>query len=205
MKKGVCFFMYLLCFCSIAIAANPALVWTSSSEGMKLLDNAYTEKLCAAWNNTSLPKRLGRSGSKWIDSAKSSGHQVIVISRRDCTNWPKVKVVIDANENGDAMCTQGGAFSDGEFQWKFEPKTTHWIDFSDGFGAFKMPKIMDGFVGPYGAAMKNIKNFELFFATAGNLAIEENANLYCEGPSQEDVQDEWDDLKISKMKKILSK
>ncbi len=146
--------------------AGPRFVWTNGAKDLKFMSGPFANKLCVAWNKTALPKKLGRSGSKWIDSAGSKGRQVIVINRRDCSGWKKVQLVIEATSSGDARCVKGGVFSGGKYQWKFEPTTVHWVDFTDGFGAMKMPKIMKGFVGPYGTAMKNIGNFELFFAAA---------------------------------------
>ncbi len=194
----------LLLFGSAA-EAGPRFIWTNGARDLKLMSAPFARKLCAAWNSTALPRKLGRSGSKWIDSAKSKGRQVIVISRRDCKGWKKVQLVIEADGSGQARCVSGGAFKGGKYQWKFEPTTEHWADFTDGFGAMKMPKIMKGFVGPYGTAMKNIGNFELFFAAAGNLAIKTGATWYCAGADRDDVKDEIKDIDLKDMKKILRK
>ena len=191
MKSHLIGALALLAFSSPAIA-KPA----------KLLDVDFAQELCKGWNKTSLPAKLGRAGSGWIDSADSKGKQTVVINRRDCKAWKKVQLVIEANDKGEAMCTSAGAAS-GKFQWKFEPTTEQWADFTDGFGALKMPGIMKGFVGPYGTAMKNIGNFEVFFALAGYIALQNNVSWACEGADAEDVKEEVADIDQGDMKATL--
>ena len=178
----------------------------AKAQGMKMLDAAYTADLCQAWNKSSLPKRVGRSGSGWIDSAGSKGKQVLVINRRDCKGWKKVQLVIEADAKGQAMCVSGGAF-DGKqkLTWKFEPTSLHWADFSDGFGTFDMPKIMKGFVGPYGTAMNNLGNFEIFFAVAGKLALDKKVDWSCTGLDAKDMADEIKDIDRGDMNKLAKK
>ena len=160
---------------SILLASPPA------HAGGALLDGAFASSLCTAWNDSAMPTLVGRNGSGWVDSAGSAGHQVIVMGRRDCSAWSKAQLVIDVDAAGDARCTSGGVFSGGAFQWKFEPTTVQWIDFTDGFGVMDMPGIMSGFVGPYGVAANNIKSFEVFFALAGSMALDQGADLACAG------------------------
>jgi hypothetical protein len=181
-----------------AVLAAPA-----QADPVRLLDAPYTARLCEAWNGTSLPAALGRSGSGWIDSAGSEGRQVIVISRRDCEGWPKVQLVIEADEAGQAVCRSGGAFPGGELQWRFTPTTEQWADFSDGFGVMQMPGIMSGFIGPYPVAAANIGNFEVFFAAAGRLALELDVDWSCDGADAEDVAEEVADIDREDMAAIL--
>ncbi len=181
-----------------AVLASPA-----QADSVRLLDTTYTAKLCEAWNGTSLPAALGRSGSGWIDSAGSEGSQIIVISRRDCTAWPKVQLVIEADDAGAAMCTSGGAHGGGELQWQFTPTTEQWADFTDGFGVMQMPGIMSGFIGPYPVAAANIGNFEVFFAAAGKLALDLGVDWTCEGADAEDVAEEVADIDQADMVAIL--
>jgi hypothetical protein len=182
----------------VALLASPA-----QADTVRLLDATYTSQLCESWNATSLPAALGRSGSGWIDSAGSEGHQVIVISRRDCTGWPKVQLVIEADEAGNAMCSSGGAHSGGELQWQFTPTTAQWADFTDGFGVMQMPGIMSGFIGPYPVAASNIGNFEVFFAAAGRLALDLGVDWSCEGADADKVRAEVEDIDRADMAKIL--
>ncbi len=184
-------------FATIILAA-PA-----SAEPPRLLDAGYTAQLCEAWNQTSLPAALGRSGSGWIDSADSEGRQLIIVSRRDCTGWSKVQLVIEADEGGQAVCRQGGAFEGGELQWQFTPTTEQWADFTDGFGVMQMPGIMKGFVGPYSVAAANIGNFEVFFAAAGKLALDLGVDWSCEGADAADVASEIEDIDREDMAAIL--
>jgi len=189
-------------------AAKPATAKPAAAKPaarMRLLDSAYTAALCKAWNGTRLPAKLGRAGSGWIDSNDSEGRQVIVINRRDCDGWKKVRLVIEADPKGNARCTSGGAY-DGKspLQWKFEPTTEQWADFSDGFGAAKMPGIMRGFEGAYGTAMSNIGNFEIFFAAAGKLALDRKVDWECKGADMEDVREEVADIDRKDMQQILS-
>jgi hypothetical protein len=169
----------------------------------KLLDGEFAKELCQGWNKTSLPKKLGRSGSEWIDSQDSKGTQVVVVNRRDCQGWKRVALTIKANAVGDSMCVQGGLFKGVKFQWKFEPTTEQWVDFSDGFGITKMPGIMKGFEGAYSTAMNNISNFEIFFAMAGYLALKYKVNWECKGADMEDVKAEIEDVDREDMREIL--
>ncbi len=187
--------------CISILAMN--LIAPAAASDIKLLDANYATQLCQAWNQTSLPSALGRSGSQWIDSADSEGRQTMVISRRDCTGWSKVYLTIEADEAGNASCTSGGTWSEGDFQWQFTPTTPQWADFTDGFGVTQMPGIMKGFVGPYGVAAKNIKNFEIFFAMAGRLALDGGVDWSCEGADAEKVQREVADIDREDMAEIL--
>ncbi len=170
---------------------------------VKLLDADFASELCSAWNNTKLPAVLGRSGSAWVDSAGSTGLQKMVVSRRDCQGFKKVQLIIEADASGAAMCTSGGAFDGGDYQWKFEPTTSQWADFTDGFGVMKMPGIMNGFVGPYPTAAANISSFEIFFAAAGKLALDSSVDWACSGADADDVNSEILDIDRSDMAKIL--
>lgn len=183
------------------LSVNPA-----QAAQMKLLDKAFAAELCQAWNKSKLPQKLGRSGSGWIDSADSQGKQVMVMSRRDCTGWTKVQLVIEADDKGLARCSSGGVY-DGKqkMTWKFEPTTLHWADFSDGFGTFDMPKIMNGFVGPYGTAMNNLSHFGTFFAVVGRLALAKKVDWNCAGADAADVADEVKDIDRKDMNKIADK
>jgi len=186
--------------------ALPLVLQSSAFAGdMKLLDPAYTSALCSAWNTSSLPARLGRDGSGWIDSADSTGSQIIVINRRDCTDWKAVQLHIQADDSGAAKCAAGKAFAGGPFQWRFQPTTEQWADFTDGFGVMQMPGIMSGFVGPYGTASANIGNFEVFFAMAGKVAIDQKVDWACTGADASAVESERADINTSAMNKILGR
>jgi len=171
---------------------------------MRLLDPSFASLLCKAWNKTRLPVELGRSGTEWIDSNDSEGLQVIVITRSDCKGWRKVRLVVKADDKGNARCVKGGAY-DGRsaYQWKFEPSTEQWADFTDGFGVTKMPGIMSGFEGSYATAMNNISNFEIFFAAAGRIALDKKVDWACKGADMEDVNDEIADIDKEDMREIL--
>ena len=186
---------------ALLLLSAPMSAAASSAEA--LLEPSFAQQICDGWNATSLPTAVGRSGSGWIDSAGSMGKQTVVVTRRDCIGWKKVQLVIEANPQGHAMCSSGGAYTGGDFQWKFEPTTEQWADFSDGFGAFKMPGIMSGFVGPYTTAMNNIGNFEIFFAMAGYTALKSNVDWQCVGADADDVDGAVADIDRGDMRGIL--
>lgn len=175
----------------------------AASPAEALMDPSFAQQVCDGWNATSLPTAVGRSGSGWIDSAGSKGKQTVVVTRRDCSGWKKVQLVIEADPQGKAMCSSGGAYKGGEYQWKFEPTTEQWADFSDGFGVFKMPGIMSGFLGPHGTAMNNIGNFEVFFAMAGYTALKSNVDWQCVGADADDVDGAVADIDRGDMRGIL--
>ena len=180
------------------------LLSSSAFAGGNLLDADYAAALCEGWNNSALPDALGRSGSEWIDSADSHGSQRMVIGRRDCNNFQKATLLIQADDRGRAVCATGGSYAGGPFQWKFEPTTEQWADFTDGFGVMKMPGIMSGFVGPYPTAAANISSFEIFFALAGSIALERNVSWHCAGADMDDVNEEVSDIDRGDMREILS-
>jgi hypothetical protein len=111
--------------------------------------------------------------------------------------------VIEADADGAAMCSSGGSYDGGSFQWKFEPTTEQWADFTDGFGMMKMPGIMPGFVGPYPTAAANIANFEVFFAIAGKLALDTGVDWQCAGGSAGDIRSEVASIDRGDMSAIL--
>ena len=184
-----------------------ALTFTFAAQGsaVDFLDAEFAGMICNGWNQTTLPHDLGRNGSSWIDSADSRGRQVMVVTRRDCDGWRSIKLVIEANGSGDAVCNPGesGRFSGGPFQWQFEPTSRHWADFTDGFGASAMPRIMRGFEGPYPTAMNNIGNFETFFAMVGYVAQQSNANWECSGANMSRINEEWADVDWGDTRSIL--
>jgi len=190
---------------SISIATAASATDPAPPKAAKLLDAGHVALLCKAWNQSALPKALGRSGSGWIDSAGSKGKQTMVIGRRDCTGFKKVALTIEATASGDASCTASGVHKAGAaFQWKFEPTTAQWADFSDGFGVFKMPGIMDGFVGPYPTAMNNISNFGVFFALAGKSALDSGVSWTCEGGDASKIADEVKSIDKAEMAQIAA-
>jgi len=186
------------------LALSLLIAPTADAADMKLLDSAYTSALCSAWNTTALPQKLGRSGSAWVDSAGSKGSQIIVINRRDCSDWKAVQLHIKADESGAAKCVEGGTFAGGDFQWRFQPTTEQWADFTDGFGVMQMPGIMDGFKGPYPTAAANVANFEIFFALAGKIALENQVDWTCAGADADAVVKELKSIDQSDMKSILA-
>ncbi len=162
---------------------------------MKVLDVQYSKKLCKAWNKTNLPKALGKNGSEWIDSNDSPGRQVMALTRSDCKNWPMIGLVIEADSKGNASCTDAVVLKKSDkYQWKMEPTSEQWIDFSDGFGVMAMPGLMGGFVGSYSTAMNNIGSFGMFFSANGYLAITSSADWTCDGADMEEVNEELEDL-----------
>ncbi len=171
----------------------------------RFLDPDFAAALCRAWNDSALPRALGRQGSGWIDSAGSEGRQVMVMSRRDCTGWTPVRLVVEADAAGDARCTEGGAFAGGPFQWRFEPTTLQWADFADGFGVMDMPGIMSGFVGPYATAASNISEFGAFFAVTGDLALRLGVDWTCEGADPAKVRREVERIDREDMREILGR
>jgi len=179
------------------LLASPAFA------GGAMLDGPFSADLCKAWNTSAMPQLVGRNGAGWIDSAGSTGHEVIVMGRRDCADGPKAQLVIDADANGDATCTAGSAWSGGGYQWKFEPTTAQWVDFTDGFGVMDMPGIMSGFVGPYGVAANNIASFQVFFALAGKQALDQDADLVCDGGDADKIAKAVQKVDRSKTEKIL--
>ncbi|RME26146.1 MAG: hypothetical protein D6798_07230 [Deltaproteobacteria bacterium] len=180
-----------------------ALLLTTTARAEAFLDGAFTSALCQAWNDSAMPGLVGRNGSGWIDSAGSEGRQVIVMGRRDCAAWPKAALVIEADAAGDAVCVKGGVHGGTAFQWKFEPTTPQWADFTDGFGVMDMPGIMSGFVGPYGVAANNIGSFEVFFAVTGKLAFDRSVDWDCEGGDPDKIAKAVDKVDLDRTAKIL--
>jgi hypothetical protein len=183
----------------LILAISPA----ADATEMKFLDAEYASTLCTGWNQTTLPAKLGRNGSGWIDSADSQGAQVVVIQRRDCSNWKPVMLHIEADGSGAARCVKGALHAGEPFQWRFQPTTEQWADFSDGFGVLQMPGIMSGFVGPYNTAAANVGNFEVFFALAGKLALENQVDWTCAGSDTEAVAKEVGGINRTNMQRIL--
>jgi len=190
----------------LAAALVALFLCTPAHAGPKrLLDAAFAGELCRAWNDTSLPKNLGRAGSGWIDSSDSEGKQILVVSRRDCSGWTPIQLIIEADAKGEARCTSGGAHKGGKVQWRFAPTTEQWADFADGFGMLDMPKIMSGFEGSYTTAANNMGAFEVFFAAAGKVALDGGVDWQCKGADAEDVSEELADIDRSAMAKILAR
>jgi hypothetical protein len=88
----------------------------SAQANPKFLDTQFANDICQGWNKISLPQAVGRSRSGWIDSAGSTGKQVLVVNRRDCTNWIPLQLVIEADASGNAFCTSSEKYTQGKFR-----------------------------------------------------------------------------------------
>ncbi|HNX23784.1 MAG TPA: hypothetical protein PKG60_07020 [Spirochaetota bacterium] len=178
-------------FTETAHAGNGAVIFMSSDFAKLLVD---------AWNNSSLPVKLGSKetgGSDWINTpnkytGEKRNRQVIVMSRRDCPSMPKVQLTIE-NKQGRAVCTYGGLMIDNydKAEWAFSPTTTQWYKFASGdWGYMQMPGIMPGFRGPMFVARANIDNFGEFWKVAGRVAKKINADYTSSCPIDSgDIED----------------
>jgi len=179
----------------------------AASASYKFGDTTFAKKLCVAWNNSSMPKRLGTKtagGTGWIDyftgetkTAPKKGYQKIVSGRRDCKGWPKFQIVLEKDENGLAKCNveKSGKYDGTNLTWQFIPETEHWFNFAQSFGMFDFAKLMNGFKGPMWFAKKNQKNFQVFWRLGAKLGLSSDWKTGCKGLDVDDVQDEIDDYK----------
>lgn len=167
--------MFILTFAS---AENNSEVFMSEGFAKLIVD---------AWNNSPLPVSLGSKeigGSDWINTTnkytgEKRNRQVIIMSRRDCPDMPKVQLTIE-NINGKAICTYGGVLTEkyDKAEWAFAPTTMQWYKFASGkWGYLQMPGIMSGFRGPMFVARANIDNFGEFWKVVGRLAKNVNSDF----------------------------
>ncbi len=203
--------MKKIVFLSLMVAGGFAFMLNSSTltaaGSYKFGDVTFAKKLCKAWNNSSMPKRLGTKavgGTGWINyftgetkSAPKKGFQKIVSGRRDCKGWPKFQIVLEQDASGKAICNvaKSGKYDGKNLTWQFIPKTEHWFNFARSFGMFDFAKLMNGFKGPMMFAKKNQSNFQIFWRLGAKLGLNSDWKTGCKGIDVEDVQDEIDDYK----------
>lgn len=175
-----------------------------SQAPMKFMGPEFSKLLCESMNQTGAKKGLGRQGTGWIDSMDKKGEQVLVMGRRDCTGWTPMRFVWKADAQGDAVCVEARPLKKGDsYNWAMAPTTPQWVDFSDGFGVFDMPKVMKGFQGSYASAMNNIANFNFLFATTGYLAFAHQVDWSCNGTDMKEVNEAIADVDKADMKALL--
>jgi len=194
MKKNISLLLVLVSFFLVSTHLG-------AEDGLQFIGPKFTKLLCKQWNSSKLPKLLGTEkvgGNGWIVTEnnylnKVRNKQVMIISRRDCSNIPKVQLTIE-NKNGLAVCSYGGKMTEDytKAEWAFAPKTVHWYKFATGkWGYFQMPSIMSGFRGPMFVARANIDNFGIFWEIAGRLAKKLNADYKkgCPELDKDDIED----------------
>lgn len=173
----------------LMVFAAPGIFMPTADAGkgpVIFMDAEFAKLLAEAWNNSSLPVRLGSQevgGSGWINTpnkytGEAGNKQVIIMSRRDCPYMAKVQLTIE-NRQGKAVCTYGGAMTENyeRAEWAFSPTTAQWYKFASGdWGYMQMPGIMNGFRGPMFVARANISNFGEFWKVAGHVAKNVNAD-----------------------------
>jgi hypothetical protein len=180
-------FKYSLLALFIVLMSTLAInTGSAENSGGVFMSEGFAKLIVDAWNNGPLPVSLGTKeigGSDWINTTnKYTGEkrskQVIIMSRRDCPDMPKVQLTIE-NINGKAVCTYGGALTEqyDKAEWAFAPTTVQWYKFASGkWGYLQMPGIMSGFRGPMFVARANIDNFGEFWKVVGRLAKNVNAD-----------------------------
>jgi hypothetical protein len=182
------------------------------AEAFKFGDVEFTQRLCNAWNRSSLPKRLGEKdkkfgkikGNGWIDhatgvskDAPKKGYQKIVFGRRDCSGWPKMQLVIEKDDNGKAVCktSKSGRYNGRKMTWQFTPRTEHWFDLAQSFWMTDFSKLMSGFKGPMWFAKQNQGNFQIFWRLGARIGLSSDWKSGCKGIDADDVKDEIEDYK----------
>ncbi len=186
------------------------LLSLSPAMALQFGDAAFAKKLCSAWNNSSLPKRLGEKGKDfggiqgngWIDfktgeSGAPEGYQKIVSGRRDCSSWPKFQLVLKKDDNGMAKCdvNESGAYDGSNLTWQFIPKTEHWFNLAKSFGMMDFMKLMNGFRGPMFFAKQNQGNFQIFWRLGARIGVNSDWQSGCQGIDVDSTQSEIDSYK----------
>lgn len=175
-----------------------------SSQTIRLGDVEFAQRLCQAWNRSSLKRRLGDKkigGSNWINistniSKVPQGYQKIVSGRADCKGWPKFELVIERQPDGTAKCTSAGAYNGTKLTWQFLPTTEGWFEYARSFGMGAFYSLWrNGMRGNKGTAWSNSGNFKIFFQLAANIGLKSDWQSGCSGVDKEDVQEAIDDLK----------
>ena len=203
MKKILAFTVGIVAVFTFAISSS-----VISAGSFKLADATFAKKVCSAWNNSSLPYRLGSEkdrkyrgrtieGSDWIHSmGKKNGKQKIVAGRYDCKGWKAIEFVIEEDAEGLAKCVSAGNYSGSGLTWKFVPSSANWYEFAGGFGMMAFKDLWsNGMVGKYGTAWSNRGNFAIFFRLAGRIALNADWRSGCSGLKVNDVKEEIKDLK----------
>jgi hypothetical protein len=160
----------------------------------------FANLIVDAWNNSPLPVSLGTKevgGSNWINTpnkytGEKRNKQVIIMSRRDCPDLPKVQLTIE-NINGKAICTYGGGLIEqyDKAEWAFAPTTMQWYKFASGKWGYLR--------GPMFVARANIDNFGEFWKVVGRLAKNVNADYMSSCTLDKgDVEDIKENLKLIK-------
>jgi len=144
----------------------------SAQSNGKFLDKNFTTELCKAWNNSTLPNKLGEKGSNWINKGKKKGTQTMVFWVKNCKT-KKVQLTVE-NKDGKAICTYGGIAKTTKPDWKIYPPSYKW--FKCATGVNPMWQLLGNFSGSMGVAMKNMGNFKVFFKVVGKLSKSKNAD-----------------------------
>lgn len=144
---------------------------TSASAASPTVD--FAQRLCTAWNASSLPTALGTEetgGSGWIDVVTGvaqvpPGTQLIASGRYDCSKVPEYVIRVESRD-GKAVCTNYGAY-DGTRTWQFLPDTEDYAKYASrfGLGAF-LSLWSNGMEGRKTTAWDNSKEFQVFFQLA---------------------------------------
>jgi len=181
MMKKIHFFVF-----AFILAGTLSILSLNAGNGVQFMSAEFAKMMCDGWNGSALPSKLGAKtsgGNDWINTenkytGEKRGKQVLIISRRDCPNIPRVQLTIETRD-GRALCTYGGAVTEAydRAEWAFAPETEQWYKFASGkWGYMQMPGIMSGFRGPMFVARANIDNFGIFWKMAGSIAKRNNAD-----------------------------
>ncbi|WP_411823405.1 hypothetical protein [Leptospira sp. 'Mane'] len=147
------------------------VLWISISLSLNAdsVSAKFSEKLCAAWNESSLVTDLASEsagGSGWIDvvtgvSEVKEGTQIIVSGRYDCSETPEYYIRIEKKEN-KAVCLASGLY-DGQRTWQFLPRTEEYKEFAAKFGLGAFYSLWNnGMKGNKVTAWNNSKYFQTF-------------------------------------------
>jgi len=170
----------------VLLAAEPPVSPPPAPPHIAFLDAEFTRRLCEAWNGSELPQKVGATsagGNGWIDqpnkyTSANAGVQELILSRRDCSDWPRMQLTIERGADGKATCTYGGPIKV-EYEkaaWAMAPTTVHWYKFATSWSMWNMPSVMKGFRGYMNVARRNLSNFGIFWKLSGRLAKETQAD-----------------------------
>jgi len=145
----------------------------SAESRMKFMSPAFAKQVCASWNTSSLPAKLGMTGSKWINKGKVKGIQTMIFWVKNCKTQ-RVQLTVE-NKDGKAICTYGGIAKTTKPDWKIYPPSYKWYKCATGVNP--MWQLMGNFNGSMGVAMGNMSNFKIFFKVVGRLAVKTKADF----------------------------
>ena len=150
-----------------------------------LMDEAWAQKACDAWNqSTVLTQQLAgisededeSDGYNWVKNDAGRGHKLIQMYRTDCGVNTKIQLTIQAKD-GKAWCVQAGKPDGKTMNFKYDylmhATNENWACMGRGsFGCGAMGAMGTGklkFTGPKGEAMRVMGPFGSFLKIVGSV------------------------------------